>query len=267
MILQELLDRAAGRKPGRITAVGASDFERSVLAEWQQRGWTVNHCSGDLPDCIYHAVDSAVKGETDMIFCSGDEGLKLTRMLDRAVPREFKPLSVLQGFEVPTYHKMLWAGFTPLGNYDSIPEAIKGVQTMVRALSDLGEPESKVALLSCVELISASVHSTIWEATLGHMSQRGQFGKAKVDGPLAFDLAVSPRAVDEKGLKSEIGGQADLVIPPDLNSFETLVDAIHLSGQHRAVGVIVGGPCPIALPPHRSERHLDLSLKIASLLT
>jgi len=266
MNLQTLLDLAATRKPGRISAVGASAFERAVLAEWERRGWQVHHCEGDMPDCLYHAVDRAVKGETDMIFCAGDEGLKLTRLLDNAMPREFKPLSVMQGFEVPTYQKMLWAGFTPMGNYDSIPEAIKGVQTMVRTLTNLGEPAAKVALLSCVELISASVHSTIWEATIGHMSQRGQFGAAKVDGPLAFDLAVSPRAVDEKGLKSEIGGQADLVIPPDLNSFETLVDAIHLSGEHRAVGILVGGPCPIALPPHRSERHLDLSLKIASLL-
>lgn len=267
MILQDLLDRSTSCKPGRMEAVGASDFERSVLDEWRRRGWDVHHCDGDLPDCIYHAVDTAVKGNTDLIFCSGDEGLRLTRYLDHAMPREFKPLSVMQGFEVPTYPKMLWTGFTPMGKYDSIPEAIKGVQMMVKTLGYLGEPEARVALLSCVELISPSVHSTIWEATLGHMSQRGQFGKAKVDGPLAFDLAVSPRAVDEKGLKSEIGGQADLVIPPDLNSFETLVDAIHLSGEHRAVGVVVGGPCPIALPPHRSERHLDLSLRIASLLT
>jgi phosphate acetyltransferase len=267
MILQQLLDRAASHKPGRIAAVGASSFEKAELAQWEKRGWTVHYCGDDLHECAAHAVTAAVNGEADMIFCSGDEQLKLVRMVDRAMPREFQPLSVLQGFEVPTYPKLLWVGFTPLGNYDSIPEAIKGVQVMVHTLSDLGEPEAKVALLSCVETISPGVHSTIWEATLGHMSHRGQFGKAKVDGPLAFDLAVSPRAVNEKGLKSEIGGQADLLIPPDLSSFGTLTDAIHLTGEHRAVGLLVGGPCPIALPPHRSEHHLDLSLLVASLLT
>jgi phosphate acetyltransferase len=267
MMLQPLLDRAAGRKPGRIAALGASAFEKAELARWEARGWHIHYCGDELAECTAHAVNMAVKGEADMIFCSGDEQLKLVRLLDRAMPREYQPLSVLQGFEVPTYPKMLWVGFTPLGNYDSIPEAIKGVQVMVRTLAELGEAEAKVALLSCVETISPGVHSTIWEATLGHMSHRGQFGKAKVDGPLAFDLAVSPRAVDEKGLKSEIGGQADLLIPPDLNSFGSLTDAIHLTGEHRAVGLVVGGPCPIALPPHRSEHHLDLSLTIASLLT
>ncbi len=154
-----------------------------------------------------------------------------------------------------------------MARYDSIPEAIKGVQMMVRTLAELGEAEAKVALLSCVETISPGVHSTIWEATLGHMSMRGQFGKAKVDGPLALDLAISPKAVDDKGLKSDIGGQADLLIPPDLNSFSTLTDAIHLTGEHQAIGLVVGGPCPIALPPHRSARHMSLSLAVASLLT
>jgi phosphotransacetylase len=83
---------------------------------------------------------------------------------------------------------------------------------------------------------------------------------------LAFDLAVSPQAVSNKGFKSEIHGQADVVIPPDLNSFCTLTDEIHLTGPHTAVGIVVGGPCPIALPPHRDERHMTLSLQVASLL-
>jgi phosphotransacetylase len=267
MIFQELLDRAAETKGGRIEAIGASAYEHTVLKAWELRGWKVTHRDGDLQEAVSLAIESAVNEHCDMIFCSGEDNLKLVRYINHAIPREFQPVSVLQGFEVPTYAKMLWVGFTPMANYDSIPDAIKGVQGMVKTLADFGEAEAKVALLSCVETISPGVHSTIWEATLGHMSSRGQFGKAKVDGPLAFDLAVSPRAVDEKGLRSEIGGQADLIIPPDLNSFSTLTDAIHLTGEHRAVGLVVGGPCPIALPPHRSERHAELSLLAASLLT
>ena len=137
----------------------------------------------------------------------------------------------------------------------------------MRTLEELGEPAARVALLSCVELISPGVTSTVWEATLAHMSARGQFGKARIDGPLGFDLAVSPDAVVEKGVKTEIDGQADLLIPPDLNSFITLIDAIHLSGDHDAAGIIVGGPVPIAISPHRSARHVELSLQVSAVLS
>jgi phosphotransacetylase len=182
------------------------------------------------------------------------------------LPGEFGPLSMMQALEVPTYPKLLWVGFSPLVKFDSVPVAIKCVEQMIKTLAKLGEEESRVALLSCVELISPNVTSTIWEATLAHMSQRGQFGKARVDGPLAMDLAISPHAVHEKGLKTEIAGEADLLIMPDLNSYITLTDLVHCTGEHRSAEIIVGGPCPVALAPHRSISHLDLSLQIASLL-
>jgi len=270
MKFPELLKHLDKQKPGRIAVAGATDYEKAVLEGWRKRGWQIEYHQGEIPDAIATAMKSALGGGADFLFCSGADNLKIVRWLNRhleqALPNEFDPVSIMQAIEVPSYPKLMWVGFTPLAQYQSIPSAIKGVQTMVRTLEELGELEARVALLSCVELISPGVNSTIWEATLAHMSARGQFGKAHVDGPLGFDLAVSPEAVTDKGVETVVKGQADLLIPPDLNSFTTLVDSIHLTGDHNAAGIIVGGPVPVAIPPHRSARHVELSIQVASLL-
>jgi hypothetical protein len=204
-------------------------------------------------------------GRVDLIG-RGEEPLRAIRAMERELPEGSAPLCWLQGFELVAYPKLLWIGCAPGAHYDNVVDAVRAVETMIRALNALGESEPRVALLSCVEVISPSVPSTIWQAVLGHMGMRGQFGKAKVDGPLAFDLAVSPKSAEEKKFRSEIAAQADLIVPPDLNTFVSLTDALHLTGAHSAAGVVVGGPSPVALPPRCAEDHTDLSLAAASLL-
>ncbi|RPH92882.1 hypothetical protein EHM69_11800, partial [candidate division KSB1 bacterium] len=233
--------------------------------EWEARGWKIKRQEG-IDEGIAKAVEAATKKETDLLFVSSLESVKILRSIERALPKENPPLTLLCGFELPAYQKLLWAGCTPGAHYDVIAESLKAVQAMIRAMTMLGEPEPKVALLSCVESISPGVPSTIWEAVLGHMGARGQFGKVKVDGPLALDLAISPQACADKNFKSEIGGQADLIVPPDLNSFASFVDLMHLTGEHQNATVIIGGPCPVAVSPLCSENHAQFSLAAASLL-
>ncbi|MFZ5432998.1 MAG: phosphate acyltransferase [Calditrichota bacterium] len=270
MNFTDLLKRLDSQKPGRIAAAGVSSEDKKLLEAWRKRGWTVEYFDGELAEAITAATDAAMKGNTDLLFCGGTEHLKIVRglvsALDQAAPQKYDTVSIMQAMEVPAYPKLMWVGYTPLAQYQSIPAAVKSVQTMLKALADLGEPEARVALLSCVELVSPGVSSTIWEGTLGHMSARGQFGKAKVDGPLGFDLAVSPEAVKDKGVRTDINGEADLLIPPDLNSYATLVDAIQLTGEHKSAGIIIGGPVPVAISPDHNMKHTELSMQIASLL-
>jgi hypothetical protein len=209
---------------------------------------------------------AAIKSARAEIASHREEPLRVIRKMEKALPEGSAPLCWLQGFELVAYPKLLWIGCAPGAHYDNVVDAVRAVQTMIHALNALGESEPRVALLSCVEAISPGVPSTIWQAVLGHMGTRGQFGKAKVDGPLAFDLAVSPKSAEEKKFKSEIAAQADLIVPPDLNTFVSLTDALHLTGAHSAAGVVVGGPRPVALPPRCAEDHTDLSLAAASLL-
>jgi len=138
---------------------------------------------------------------------------------------------------------------------------------MTDALKKLDDAAPRVALLSCVETISTGIPSTVWEGTIGQMCRRGQLGNVIVDGPLAFDLAVSPEAVRDKGVETDVNGRADLLIPPDLNTYCSMVDALHLSGQGSSAGVVLGTPCPVALPSRfAAEDDIWLSVQIANLL-
>ena len=211
-------------------------------------------------------MESAAKKETDLLFCAGDDHVSLVRIFDRAIAGSHPPLSILHGFELAAYPKILWIGFSPLVRYDHVGDAVKSVQLLSSTLVKLGEAEPKVALLSCVETVSTGVPSTVWEATLGMMGRRNQFGKAKVDGPLAFDLAISAHAVKEKNLKSDVGPDADLLIPPDLNSFCSLTDALHLTGAHDSAVLLLGAACPVVLSVPCDSDHLHLGLQVVSLL-
>lgn len=261
MKFQELKDRAALKKSARLAVIGASPKDQAALDEWKKAGWQVRDESS-----FEAAVAIASKKETDLLCIFGTEPVKTIRAMEKLLPRENPPLVWLHGIEVPAYSKLLWAGCAPSAKYDNIPEALKVVQTMIRTLNTLGEAEPKAALLSCVEAISPGVPSTIWEAVLGHMGARGQFGKAKVDGPLALDLAVSPHACEEKKFKSDIGGQADLIVPPDLNSFLSLGTVLALSGEQQAADLVIGAPCPIIFAAPGEKDHADLGLAAASLL-
>jgi hypothetical protein len=265
--LRDFQQKATQLKPGRIAAICADAHAKVALKEWEARGWKVAAFDGELPTAIAGALEAASRHEVDMIYGAGNDTLSLARLFEKAVPKEHQPLSLLHAVEVPAFPRMLWFGCLPSGRYEVIPEITKALQTMIRALTSFGNPEPKVALLSCVEMVSPGVASTVWEATIGQMSNRGQFGKAKVDGPLAFDLAVSMHAVEEKNLKSEVGGHADLLVPPDLGSFCSLVDGIHLTGEHEAADILVGGPCPIALSRPCSQDHATSSLSVAAMLT
>jgi hypothetical protein len=263
---QDLKERVAKKKPGRMDVFGASDSGNAALQRWTQAGWRITQRKGTSETELAAWVDAARNKQTDVMCIIGEEPLRTVRALERALPIESGPLTWLHGFQVAAYPKVLWTGTTPSVRYESVAEALKAVQAMIRALNAFGEAEPRVALLSCVEAISPGVPSTIWEAVLGHMGTRGQFGKAKVDGPMGLDLAVSPHSAEEKKFKSEIGAQADLIVPPDLNTFLTLADAIFLTGPQEAADVVMGGPCPIVLTPPESGEHAEFSLAAASLL-
>ena len=266
MTFRELAARAAAKKPARMDVYGATDSDAATLRRWSEKGWRIVQCDGKGETGLAVLAEAARRKETDVLCVIGTEPVKTIRALERALPHETGPLSWLHGFEIPAYPKLLWTGSTPSVRYESVPDALRAVQAMIRALNAFGMDEPRVALLSCVEAISPGVPSTIWQAVLGHMGTRGQFGKAKVDGPMGFDLAVSPKSAAEKKFKSEIGAQADLLVPPDLNTFLSLASALFLTGPQEAADVVIGGPCPIFLTPPGLGNHAELSLAAASLL-
>ncbi|MBU0509567.1 hypothetical protein KKH27_12125 [bacterium] len=257
------------KKPGRIHVINATDSQRTVLDAWTKRGWKVDDRKGAFAENLPSVMESAIAG--DVLFC-GDAthahtALDVARWLTGNTKNSADTLILLSALELAAYPKLLWIGYSPLADYRSLPVAAKSIQAMINTLSRLGESALRVALLSCVELVSPGIASTVWQAPLAQMSARGQFGKACVDGPLGLDLAVSPEAVADKKVKTEIAGQADLVIPPDLNTYTSMLSALVLTGNLRAAQVLLGAPISIAFAPGANPDNIERSLEVAGLLS
>ena len=141
------------------------------------------------------------------------------------------------------------------------------IQNAIDLAHVIGVDQPKVAILAAVETINAGMQATLDAAALCKMSDRGQITGAVLDGPLAFDNAVSPEAARIKGIDSPVAGQADILMVPDLESGNMLFKALdHLAGAHSA-GVVLGAKMPIILTSRAdSEESRIASCALAVLL-
>ena len=129
----------------------------------------------------------------------------------------------------------------------------------------LGEP--RVAVLSAVETVNPALRSTLDAAALCKMADRGQITGGIVDGPLAFDNAVSPEAARQKGIVSPVAGQADILVVPDLEAGNMLAKQLSFLAGADAAGVVVGARVPIVLTSRAdSERTRIASCAVAVLM-
>ena len=106
---------------------------------------------------------------------------------------------------------------------------------------------AKVAILSAVETVTAKLPSTIEAAALCKMAERGQIKGGLLDGPLAFDTAISREAARTKGIDSEVAGDADILLVPDLEAGNMLAKTLTFLGGADAGGIVLGARVPIVL--------------------
>jgi phosphate acetyltransferase len=109
----------------------------------------------------------------------------------------------------------------------------------------LGTP--RVAILSAVETVTPKIPSTIDAAALCKMAERGQITGGILDGPLAFDNAVSPQAAEIKGIKSAVAGHAQILVVPDLEAGNMLAKNLTFLSKADAAGIVLGARVPIIL--------------------
>ncbi|MET4805022.1 bifunctional enoyl-CoA hydratase/phosphate acetyltransferase [Limibacillus sp. MBR-115] len=131
----------------------------------------------------------------------------------------------------------------------------------------LGVERPKVAVLSAVETINTSIPSTLDAACLTLMARRGQISGALIDGPLAFDNAISVEAAREKGIVSQVAGEVDILLVPDLVSGNILAKNLEYLADAVAAGILVGLEKPVVLTSRADPPAARLaSLAIASLM-
>jgi phosphate acetyltransferase len=121
------------------------------------------------------------------------------------------------------------------------------IQNAVDLFTQVGLGTPRVALLSAVETVTAKIPSTIEAAALCKMADRGQITGAILDGPLAFDNAVSPEAAKIKGIKSEVAGRAQILVVPDLEAGNMLAKNLSFLAKADSAGIVLGARVPIVL--------------------
>lgn len=150
-------------------------------------------------------------------------------------------------FDVPLYSKPIMITDAALNISPTLMEKRDIIQNAIDLAILLGCEQPRVAILSAVESINPGIPSTLDAAALCKMADRGQILGGVLDGPLAFDNAVSPEALKIKSILSPVAGQADILVVPDLVSGNMLSKQLEYLAGASGSGVVVGARVPIAL--------------------
>ena len=150
--------------------------------------------------------------------------------------------------------------------YPTLEDKVDIVQNAIDLAHVLGLMLPKVAILSAVETVSSKIKSTIDAAALCKMADRGQITGRILDGPLAFDNAVSAEAAKTKGIVSTVAGHADILVVPDLEAGKNLAKLEYLA-EAEVAGIVLGARVPIILTSRADKTLARLgSCAIALLL-
>jgi len=179
--------------------------------------------------------------------------------------RKGSVLSHVAVFESPYYHKLLGITDAAMNVAPTFEEKISIINNAVEVFHLLGETNPKVAVVGAVETVNQRMESTMHAATLSMMNKRQQIKGCVIDGPLALDNAVSKKAAEVKGIESEVAGNVDIVVAPDINGANFLYKALNFLGGAETAAVIMGAKVPIVLTSRAdSEKSKFLSIALAA---
>jgi phosphate butyryltransferase len=150
-------------------------------------------------------------------------------------------------FEVETYHKVIAVTDVAMNIAPNLQDKIAIVNNSVACLNKLGYTMPKVAVLGAVEMVNENMQATLDAALLSKMNQRDQIKNCIIDGPLAFDNAVSLESAQQKGIRSEVAGDTDLLLMPDIEVGNVLYKSLVFFAKAKVASIILGALVPIVL--------------------
>jgi phosphotransacetylase len=162
--------------------------------------------------------------------------------------------------DVPTYHKVLVVTDGAINIAPTLEDKAEICQNAIDLIIALGHKRPKVAILAAVETVTSKMPATIDAAALCKMADRGQIKGAILDGPLAFDNAISKQAAGTKGIHSEVAGDPDILLAPDLEAGNILAKQLSFLANADSAGLVLGARVPIIL----TSRADSVRARIAS---
>ena len=274
--LQQLIDRAKAFGPVRVAvADAAQDLVIETMREAQSLGLIEPRLVGE-PDAIRRlSAEAGWQVRDDWIVVAEKDGDAARRAVE--LVRESQCDAVMKGrlhtdvlmhalldkerglrvpgrrvshifvVEVPTHPRLLGVTDAAINIAPDLNAKADILQNAVELFKLIGIDRPKVAVLSAVETVNPAIVSTMDAACLTLMARRGQLDGAIVDGPLAFDNAISAAAAKEKGIVSEVAGEADILLVPDLVSGNILAKDLEYLARAVAAGVVAGLAAPVVL--------------------
>jgi phosphotransacetylase/acyl dehydratase len=203
------------------------------------------------------AVSMARAGKVEALMKGAihtDELMRAVVDADRGL-RTARRMSHVFAIDAPAYSRALFVTDAAINIYPTLAEKRDIIQNAIDLTHALGIPEPRVAILSAVEMITEKIRSTLDAAALCKMADRRQITGGILDGPLAFDNAVSEEAAKTKGIISPVAGRADIFVAPDLEAGNLLAKQLEYLADAQVAGIVLGARVPIILTS-RADRML-----------
>ncbi|MFP4080301.1 MAG: bifunctional enoyl-CoA hydratase/phosphate acetyltransferase [Ectothiorhodospira sp.] len=199
-------------------------------------------------------IESIMKGSLHT-----DELLRAVLARDSGLRTE-RRVSHIMAFDVPTYPRPLFITDAAINIYPTLADKMDIVQNAIDLAHAVGNENPKVAILSALETVNPKIQSTLEAAALCKMAERGQITGGTLDGPLAFDNAVSEAAAKTKHIVSPVAGKADILVAPDLEAANMLMKQLTYLADATGAGIVLGARVPIVL----TSRADDAITRMAS---
>jgi len=244
----------------RIRSVAAA--ERIDIARYEIVDSEDSHAAAAKAVVLARAgkVEALMKGSlhTDELMhevTAAETGLRTARRISHAFV-----------MDVPTYTEPVIITDAAINIFPTLDDKRDICQNAIDLAQILGCPEPRVAVLSAVETVTAKIPSTLEAAALSKMADRGQITGGLVDGPLAFDNAVSEQAAQEKHIVSPVAGKANILLVPDLEAGNMLAKQLTFMSGADAAGIVLGARIPIILTSRADNLRTRLASAAAAVL-
>jgi phosphate butyryltransferase len=214
-----------------------------------------------LDDMVRTSVKLIHDGHADILMKGH---LSTAAMLKGVLNKEWglrdKPLlSHFALFDIPEYHKLLAITDVAMNIAPDLSDKIGIINNAVSFLQRINVPKPKVAVLAAVEMVNEKMQATLDAALLSIMERRGQIKNCIIDGPLAFDNAISFESKEHKGISGPVAGDADILLVPDIEAGNVLYKSFVFFANAKVASVVVGASAPIVLTSRADSEDTKLN--------
>ena len=227
------------------------------------------HNSNDVVESAELAVKLVNENKADFLM----KGILETSTLLKAVVNKETGLGtgkIMSHFviqKIPSYHKMLVTTDGGMMMYPTLEQKKAIIENAVDTLIAIGYDKPKVAILAAVEKVNPKMPETLDADALAKMNQNGEIKNCIVEGPLSFDIAIDKEIAQIKGFSSEVAGDADILIVPNITAGNILGKSLVVAAKAKMAGFIVGAKVPIVLTSRGSsseEKYLSIVMSAAA---